>query len=160
MEHGGVNPIRYYLFPFMVGISLPNIATEKLNVSQTTLCKLSFVCMVICCLLRISHFYPLCLDSFIAISIIMIWQTKPIWANNRKLNNSLIALGNHSFNIFLFHTFIFELYFKNLIYYSRSPIIIFCLTLSVCFVISTAIEKLKQVISFNTIQTKIIKYYD
>lgn len=53
--------------------------------------------------------------------------------------------GKHSFNIFLFHTFIFYLYFSEIIYYPRNPVLIFIWLLAVCLAISVCIEWLKEV---------------
>lgn len=58
-------------------------------------------------------------------------------------------LGKHSMNIFLFHTFIFLYWFKDFIYYTRNPIIIFFSLLIPCLIISIAIEKIKAVIGFD-----------
>lgn len=56
---------------------------------------------------------------------------------------AIAFVGVHSFNIFLFHTFIFSLYFPSFIYWPKYPVLIFALLLGVCLVISILIEKIK-----------------
>lgn len=56
--------------------------------------------------------------------------------------------GKHSMNIFLFHTFIKTFWFKDFIYESHNPIIIFFLLLSICLIISMILEQFKKLIRF------------
>lgn len=70
----------------------------------------------------------------------------------------LSYLGKHSFNIFIFHTFIYSYYFHNYIYWSSNPIIIYLMMLSTCLVLSIGIEKLKRRLSFYKIQNYLIDF--
>ena len=63
--------------------------------------------------------------------------------------------GRHSMNIFLFHTFIFDMWFKDIIYITRNPFIIFLELLSVCLIISVILESIKKMIRFDSIIVKI-----
>ena len=63
--------------------------------------------------------------------------------------------GRHSMNIFLFHTFIFYMWFKDIIYITRNPLIIFLELLSVCLRISVILESIKKIIRFDSIIVKI-----
>ena len=61
-------------------------------------------------------------------------------------------LGRHSYNIFLFHTFIYYYFFHDLIYWSRNPVITPLTLLMVCIPISMAIEWLKKEVQINRLQ--------
>ena len=73
-----------------------------------------------------------------------------------RVQRFLVFVGKHSFNIFLFHTFIFRYYFHDQIYAFRNPLLIFCVLLSVCLVISMALEWLKRVIHFRSCEVWVI----
>lgn len=62
------------------------------------------------------------------------------------LNRFLKFVGNHSFNIFLFHTFIYGMYFREFIYSLKHPLLIWLSLLLMCLNISVLIEKLKLVL--------------
>lgn len=53
---------------------------------------------------------------------------------------SMAFLGKHSFNIFLFHTFFHLYYFKEFIYWSSNPILIFTTMLAICLTVSIVLE--------------------
>lgn len=85
-------------------------------------------------------------DTFFGIMLIL-WTTELILVSDtaKKL---LEFIGIHSFNIFLFHTFIYYYYFADLIYAFKNPLLIFALLLIVCLLISVVIEALKKRLSF------------
>jgi len=83
------------------------------------------------------------LDPILAIEIVLLYKRLNI--TNSKFRASLQFLGKHSMNIFLFHSFIFEYYMKDIIYYTGNPLIIFAELLAICLVISMLIEKLKHI---------------
>ena len=60
------------------------------------------------------------------------------------ISRLLVFLGKHSFNIFLFHTFIFNYYFHDYIYWSTNPVIIFLTLLAACTTISCILEIFKR----------------
>ena len=64
------------------------------------------------------------------------------------IRNVLEFLGKHSSNIFMFHTFIYEIYFRSFIYGFRYSIVIYCVFVLLCLVISVCIEQLKRVSGF------------
>lgn len=72
---------------------------------------------------------------------------------------TLIFLGKHSFNIFLFHTFIYYLYFPEFIYWSKNPLIIFLLLLGSTLLISVMAEYLKKIIGFYKVQNRLINWF-
>lgn len=68
----------------------------------------------------------------------------------------MLYMGKYGFNIFLFHTFIYYLYFPQLIYATSNPILIFLSLLISFMMLSWAIEKLKMVLQFYELQSKVI----
>ncbi len=68
-----------------------------------------------------------------------------------------VFLGEHSFNIFLFHSFIYLLYFKPFIYSFKIPVVIFAVLLGICLILSVAMEKIKAKIKFYEFQKYILR---
>ena len=92
--------------------------------------------------------YVILWDSFICLSGIMFYKQIKI----TNISQSLEFIGKHSMNIFLFHTFIYWYYFKEFIFWSRNPIIIYLTLLIVCLLVSMALEIVKQKIGFYKIK--------
>jgi len=69
-----------------------------------------------------------------------------------KVQDVLAFLGEHSFNIFLFHTFIYYYFFSEQLYAFRNPVLIFCVLTLVCLAISVLIERLKEITRFETLE--------
>lgn len=85
------------------------------------------------------------LDSVFALFIVLFVKGgTPCLA--ASANRFLEFCGKHSFNIFLFHTFIFYLYFPEVIYWPRHPVLIFIWLLAICLVVSVGIERLKKIL--------------
>ena len=59
-------------------------------------------------------------------------------------------LGKHSFNIFLFHTFIFGMFFTKFVYCFKYPIIILIVFTFLCVGISLILEEFKKILTFVT----------
>jgi peptidoglycan/LPS O-acetylase OafA/YrhL len=91
-------------------------------------------------------------DFLFAISIVNLYLNKN---KTNGINRTLEFCGKHSFNIFLFHTFIFYLYFQSFIYWSKNPLLIFMTLIVVTLAISFAAEWLKERIGFYKLQNKI-----
>ncbi len=77
-----------------------------------------------------------------------------IWATDLALRSSIVKkglefIGIHSFNILLFHTFIFYFYFKEFIYSFGNPLLIFFVLLAICLVVSMGIERIKAILKIN-----------
>lgn len=89
------------------------------------------------------------IDSLFAI-LLIIWTTELVLVSTIA-KKVLEFIGVHSFNIFLFHTFIYYYYFGDAIYFFKNPILIFSVLLGVCLVISVGIEYFKKVIAFDKI---------
>jgi fucose 4-O-acetylase-like acetyltransferase len=67
------------------------------------------------------------------------------------VNNILDLLGQHSFNIFLFHSF-FQVYFTYNIFYRFNPLFSIVLFTIICLIISILFEFIKKIIRFYEIQ--------
>lgn len=83
-------------------------------------------------------------DTFFGILLILL--TTKIALSSVFIEKGLAFIGVHSFNIFLFHTFIYYYYFPRFIYSFENPILIFSVLLAICLVVSLGIEKLKEVL--------------
>ena len=90
-------------------------------------------------------------DAAIVILGITLYGTIPIPTRILKM---LLFLGKHSFNFFLFHSFILGYYLHDYIYWSRNPLSIFATLLIVCVLISTGIEYFKDIIHIKRLLIK------
>lgn len=88
--------------------------------------------------------YALMFDTVTAVLIISMYHR---YKARIKGHTVMQFIGKHSFNIFLFHTFIYYLYFSNLIYWSTNPLLIFCTLLVVSLFISMGIDKLRYLVN-------------
>lgn len=143
-----VNLISDYLFVFACGcIYADNKITFKGGALTST------------GLLMIFSYYrflannPILWDAAIVIALVYVYSMLSIPSFIKKI---LTFLGNHSFNVFLFHTFIYLYYFHDFIYWHKNPILIVVTLLLVCIVISICIEKIKKIIKFDFLIKKII----
>lgn len=118
---------------------------------------LLLVILVIACFYR--HFFPYnrCWDAAIVTMIVTLYSSVSF---PRILSKLLVLLGKHSYNIFLFHTFIFSYYFKEYIYFSSNPLLIYLFLLAVCILISMLIEWIRASLHINKLQDKVIKKLD
>lgn len=92
-------------------------------------------------------------DAAIIITGIFIYSIISI---PKFLSKVLSFLGKHSFNIFLFHTFIYYYYFHDYIYWSRNPLFIYLTLIAVCIPISMFIEWSKQYFHINQLQNRLM----
>ena len=92
-------------------------------------------------ILRIINAYPLMFDCFLSTALVQLYRCISIYA---PIKQALAFIGRHSMNIFLFHTFIFGIWFQDFIYASRNPIIIFLTLLLLCIPISMLLERIKK----------------
>lgn len=109
--------------------------------------------LITSCVIRLTIPYALLWDTCITVILVLLYKS---FQRIIKINIGLEFLGKHSFNIFLFHTFIYYLYFPFAIYWSRNPIIIFFSLLASSIAISVGIEKLKKAIGFYHLQDRLI----
>ena len=149
--------VMEYIFPFTLGVYLSeNNGLLKLRDlykdHQATKMAIYFVLF---CVIIVQRKYGLLIngtriDGIFGLLIIMIgyeYFSKIHW-----LKNSLTILGQHLFNIFLFHTFIFYYYFPGFIYGFKYPVVIFVVLLGVCLVISILLEKFKGLLRMGKVE--------
>ncbi len=148
--------INDWLFPFAVGIWLSlNNGFIKMFTWLEKLGNKKF--FVLIALIVFAAWYrqngwlfdSIRADTFFGILLILL--TTEVALTFPKLRKALEFIGIHSFNIFLFHTFIYYYYFPTFIYSFKYPVLIFLVLLGICLLISMGIEKLKEVIGFNKI---------
>jgi peptidoglycan/LPS O-acetylase OafA/YrhL len=152
IDIGVFAPIRVYLFPFLIGMECSVSNKKKYR------CKLSLILGVLLSLIILRFVVSrlgAAIDVFITFYLIssykMISNVMPL-----TLKNIVEYVGKHSFNIFLFHTFIFYYYFKSFIYSFYSPVIIFVVLLVICLALSACMEKLKKISRFYELQNYIL----
>ena len=153
-------PIKYYLFPFCLGMEMAISGSKFRDVRLSDIMKfvLSLLFLALCVASRIGmQRNVLMIDSLIAFFIIISYLSIPLKSETGIIRKILEFLGKHSFNIFLFHTFIFSLYFKEYTYSFGYPIAIFFILLLECLGISIFIEFLKHFFRINKLESVILK---
>lgn len=155
-----LNPIKPYLLPFTLGIFMNsriyNSSIKKFLVGSNFIkniiatgksAYIPFVLIMLlitCAVIRLRSWeWVFIWDTLITILLVLLYKVS---TPSQRLKKSMEYLGRHSFNIFLFHTFIYYMFFPTLIYWSKNPVIIFFSLLISCIVISIGIEKLKSFI--------------
>ena len=76
-------------------------------------------------------------------------------SGDSKIHKVLAFLGEHSMNIFLFHTFIFHFWFQEQLYSLRNPIAIYVALLGACLLISLALQLIKRLVHYDSLLNKI-----
>ena len=146
--------VNDWIFPFTVGVYLSqNNGFVKMATWLDGQGKKRFIILAIATLFVAWYrqngylFNSVRADTFFAILLIL-WTTEWIvvssWAKR-----AFEFVGVHSFNIFLFHTFIYYYYFPEFIYAFKNPVLIFAALLGICLVISVGIEAFKNRIGFD-----------
>lgn len=88
--------------------------------------------------------------------IIIILFTAEIINLSDILKNILAFIGLHSFNIFLFHTFIYYYYWPDMIYFFHEPIVIFLSLLLISLIVSISLEYMKKLLLFDELYKYIV----
>ena len=102
--------------------------------------------------LRMIMPYALLFDTVITIMIVLTYKNLRL---HPYLSKSLEFCGKNSFNIFLFHTFLFCLYIPQIIYWHQNPIIILLILLLLCLSLSYVMEYCKAKLGYYKILQKI-----
>lgn len=151
-----IGPIKFYILAFVIGVYSPNGLIISCLPPPHTRGYHAIALWGILTFLLISerpfNSYPLLVDVAIVCSLFVTYLLLPIPSCIEKV---LSFIGRHSMNIFLFHTFIYYYWFKDFIYHTRNPFLIFMTLLLVCLVISMGIEYLKKKLYFAQYQQKI-----
>lgn len=171
-----LKPIQWYLLPFILGILFVSGGIYAIAIpsrlSNSVMCKARFTLtkclsgmldkreqllllftMLLSFIFRNFIRFSLTFDTIICILVYLLYIniSLPRW-----VDKGLQFLGKHSFNIFLFHTFIFYLYFQDFIYSPYNPLLIYLLLLSICMVLSIVIEWGKNRFGFYKMQEALI----
>ena len=141
--------LNTYFFPFVFGMYISKEdgivrLGEKLgNTINKLLCSILAVSAFAC--FRFVVFGVN--DGLFGFSIIMFSYL--ILSRIPVLNKVLEELGKYSGLIFMFHTFIIGYYFHNYIYWFKYPILIFIVTVIVCYIIARLLALLKHVTRYD-----------
>ena len=148
----GPSNVGPYLLSFVCGLSYayvnPQVGTFDLK-SKVFLMAV----LLLACEYRFHIGATYLWDAAIIITGIFIYSIISI---PKYLSEVLAFLGKHSFNIFLFHTFILVYYFHDYIYWSRNPLLIYLTLLAVCIPISMFIEWSKQYFHIDQLQNRLM----
>lgn len=148
-----ISPCAGYMLSFVCGMSLALNPPKKMNGGCKNILWL-FVTFGVIAWYRLLSTHVFLWDAMISLSLTILYMhlTLP-----KFLRKPLAFIGRHSFNIFLFHTFMFSLYFRDYIYWTKNPMVIFATLLIVCIVMSVVLEKVKEYIGINKLQKYLTK---
>lgn len=139
---------KFWLLPFIFGVLMSEYKfikriNEKLNAHAVFKFITYFTLLFLEIYIRKHGKYliNLRIDTLFSFAIILI--SLEYIKRIKMLNRFLKFVGNHSFNIFLFHTFIYGMYFREFVYSLKHPLLIWLSLLLMCLNISVLIEKLK-----------------
>lgn len=159
MEFGGYIPLYHecalYVPSFVAGILLANADVKCIQTKWWQKILLLLFLLIVSLLRFKIEGYKELWDMLIALSIIITYKTMGVSA---IIEQALAFIGKHSFNIFLFHTFIFWLYFRPFIYWTTNPVLIFLTLISTCLVISVLLEYIKGKTGYYRLQKYLIDY--
>lgn len=135
-----------WIFPFVLGIFLSEKRTldNIKNSKNKWKIPLLILLLVFLCIFRLfgKVITEVRIDGFIAVTIISLIYI--FLSNIKYISYGLEWIGKHSFDIFLFHTFIYYYYFSSFIYSFKYPLLIFINLLIICCIISYLLEKIKK----------------
>ena len=139
---------KYWLLPFIFGMILSEYKIlEKISKALSDKSVLKFILyfglLVLTVYIRKNGLYlsNLKIDTLFAFSVILL--SLEYIVKCRWLDKALQVLGKHSFNIFLFHKFIYSMYLNEFVYSFKYPILIWFVLLFISLDISIWLEKLK-----------------
>ena len=139
---------KLYFGAFYMGMiycdycKVTQLPPPHIRVSKVSISILIFI-LVLASIDRLASKAAIIFDSFLVLSMVLVYKNIHI---HRWICRVFEFLGKHSMNIFLFHTFIFSHWFKQEIYASRNPLVIYFTLLLACIVISITLEKIKKLI--------------
>ncbi len=150
-------PIEEYLLTFIIGmfVAKRNLL-EKIKEQKTNLIiKLAILFFILFFSIVVRQF--LNSKALILTDGIMTFTLLEILFLMKIKSRLLILLGKHSYNIFLFHTFIFYYFFQKFIYSFYNPILIFLVLTVISLIISVVLEWVKEHIYFYELNGKMKK---
>lgn len=141
--------LNTYLFPFVFGMYVSKADGIVALGARIE----SMVNRVLCCFLAVVSFACFRFsvfsvnDGLFGFSIIMF--SFLVLSRIPLLNKVLEELGKYSGLIFMFHTFIIGYYFSDFIYWFKYPILIYLVTVVVCYLVARLLTLLKRVIKYD-----------
>lgn len=145
-----VSQLAYFgtsLFPFMVGAIFAKSQIYSQLVKMTKDLKYKNVlCLLIIVLMIIGHglVQTLFVAPFIGIIFICIFN---LMDKPKSLNQLLLFIGKHSTNLWLTHMFFYLVYFRQLVFFPKYPLLIYIWLVLLCLLASYVINALNQPIS-------------
>lgn len=160
-----VNFILPWLHPFALGIYSSN-TSMLCSLKEFFICpgkqkifKDIFLILILFLLILYRQFgyqfNGIKIDGLLGLAVIL-WAfiyIKPLSYSGKFLS----LLGTHSFNIFLFHTFIYMFFFPEFFSNKELSLVLLFVLLIACLSISMAIEWFKNKISFYTLEQRLMK---
>lgn len=137
---------------FVAGIYMASARSLSIDIKWYHRAGVIFLLVLAAMLRFVMHMFIW--DAVIASLIVVAYKVVdiPAW-----ITQGLAFIGKHSFNIFLFHTFIFSLYFRPFIYWTTNSVLIFITLLSTCLLISVLLEYIKGQIGYYRLQKYLIE---
>lgn len=148
-----INPCGGYMLSFVCGMSLALNPIKEMDGGAKNILWL-FVVFSVIAWYRLHSTHVFLWDAMISLTLTILYMHLTLPEFIRK---PLAFIGKHSFNIFLFHTFFFYLYFKEYIYWTKNPILIFATLFVVCMVTSMILEIIKEYLGINKLQKYLTK---
>ena len=139
----GINLISDYLFAFVTGMLI-----AKMPISWIKGVRVWHIVVALLLLTswRFSELSPThIVDGLLCVGMALLLYKIPM---NNWTGRIMENLGKHSMNMFLIHTFIFYYWFRDYIYFTRNPILIFLSLLITSYLFSLVIEWLKRISGF------------
>lgn len=146
--------ILSYLLPFVCGLLFANMKIHKFKTNLMGKFLIIVTLLLLCCTYQMHNPDAVLWESLICVWLVCLYKD---YSKCVYISKALSFLGRHSFNIFLFHTFIYSYYFHDFIYWSRNPIIVLLTLLFVCILISMFIEYLRKQLKLDVLQYKLTK---
>lgn len=148
-----LSPCAGYMLSFVCGMTLAANPIKYVNGGGKSIFWL-FIAFAVIAWYRLHSTHVLLWDAVISITLAILYMHTILPG---FLQKSLAFVGKHSFNIFLFHTFFFSLYFKEYIYWTTNPILIYVTLFVVCMIISVTIETIKEYTGMYKLQKYLTK---
>lgn len=158
----GFRELKLWICPFVFGmyVSDNNIIERisKRTYKSYKIILFSILSIFLLLYIRINYFdnsphIDFLISLFIVLVSFMLFSRIPI------LNKVLEELGKYSGQIFMFHTFIFEYYFRDLIYCFKYSIVIFIVMVVICYLIARLLSWLMKKTRYNKLINKLASLF-
>lgn len=141
---------------FVSGMYFADAQERKIHVNVFLKTIFLLIILPIICLMRQYVPFTELWDAIISLTLVFAFIISNIPS---AIKRTLAFLGKHSFNIFLFHTFIYAYYFRSYIFWTTNPVLIFLTLLISSLVLSLIIEYLKERLGVNKLQDYLLRYH-